>query len=153
MSDLLAGTTVKALDTPATVTNAQAGSFTFTITTFGVAIAGGTYADCGVAFVAPTTGRVMIFFDADLSNSTTTASFISPVVRTGGTVGSGSTVAAASLDEAIHVAGTNGHHFGNTRLITGLTAGTTYNVRLEHRVGGASTGTALRRHVTVVPAT
>lgn len=153
MSDLLAGTTITALDTPPTVTNVQTGSYTFTITAWGVATTGGTYVDCGVAFTACTTGRALLRYDAHLLNSTTAGTQIAPVVRTGSTVGSGSTVVAATVDNMIQVQGTSGHRYGGHLLVTGLTAGSAYNVRLEHQVSSASTGTALRRSVTVAPAT
>jgi hypothetical protein len=154
MPDLTAGTTVLALDTPPTVSDAQPDSYTFTNTTFGVGTTGGTYADCGVAFVAPTTGRVLVYYDAELSNSSAapTGSFIAPVVRTGGTVGSGTTVHAASSDEVVAVRGTSAKRAGAHLFVEGLTAGDTYNVRLEHSVN-TGTGTALRRSVTVAPAT
>lgn len=153
MSDLLSGSPVTPLDTPPTVGNTQAGQYTFTITAFGVATTGGTYADCGVAFLAPTTGRVIIHLAAHALNSTTAGTQVAPVVRTGGTVGTGSVVLAASVDNMVQVQGTSGHRFGSHVLVSGLTAGDTYNVRLEHQVSAASTGTVLRRSVTVTPAT
>ena len=153
MPDLVAGSTVKALDTPVTVTDAEPGSYTFTNTTFGVGTTGGTYADCGVSFVAPTTGRVMLHYAGELSNNNgLSRTQVAPVVRTGGTVGSGTVVLAASQDEAVQVFGTTPHRTGVSTLVSGLTPGDPYNVRLEHRVDG-NQGTALRRRVTVVPAT
>src|SRR5262245_11900447 len=107
MPDLLAGTTVNALDTPPTVNDLETGVFTFTITTYGVATSGGTYADCGVAFVGPTSGRVVLKWRSTLTNSgAAIGTLISPVVRTGGTVGTGTVVAAASDDVAIQNTGT-----------------------------------------------
>jgi hypothetical protein len=154
LPDLLAGSTVNALDTPPTVQDAEAASYTFTNTTFGVATTGGTYADCGVAFVAPTTGRVKIDWSAQLDNGTAgIAAIVAPVVRTGGTVGSGTVIHAASLDEMLQVVGTSAHRNGTAILVESLTPGDTYNVRLEHRVGSASTGTAQRRIVIVAPCT
>jgi hypothetical protein len=154
LPDLLAGTTVNALDTPPTVQDAEVGSYTFTNTTFGVGTTGGTYADCGVAFVACTTGRAKIDWSAQLSNgSAGVGAIVAPVVREGSTVGSGTVVHAASLDEMLQVVGTSADRIGTAILVEGLTAGDTYNVRLEHRVGSASTGTAVRRIVIVAPAT
>src|SRR5688500_8826626 len=96
MSDLLSGSPVTPLDTPPSVDNRQDGSFTFNATTYGVDNDSGTYADCGVAFLGPTTGRVTILWGSNLSNSTSASTLLAPVVRTGSTVGSGSTVLAAA---------------------------------------------------------
>ena len=154
MPDLLAGQRIKALDFTPTVTNTQTGSFTFNATTFGVDADSGTYLDCGVAFTAPTTGRVQIDFGASTDNDTTTAfTIMAPVVRTGSTVGSGSGVYGPSDDDALSVGSTVAMRNGAPPvLVTGLTPGTVYNVRLEHRVS-AGIGTLLRRRVTVSPAT
>ncbi len=151
MPDLLAGSTVRAIDTPPTVADFQPDGFTFDSTTFGIDADTGTYADCGVAFVAPTTGRVLIHYAAGIA-STTGVTMVSPVVRTGGTVGSGSTVVAASSDDQISHRSSPVDRFGATTLVTGLTAGDTYNVRLEHFTS-SGTGTLQRRSVIVQPAT
>ena len=153
MPDLNAGSKVKGLDTPPPVDDAQAGQFTFTVTSYGVATTGGTYADCGVAFVAPTTGRVKISVAAVLVNSTAgVGTLISPVVREGGTIGSGTTVKAATDNDCLQVNGTSGMRTSVFVMVEGLTPGDTYNVRLEHRVT-ANTGTATRRYVLVEPLT
>lgn len=152
MPDLLAGTTVKALDTPPTVSDFEGGNFSFTATTYGVATTAGTYADCGVAFTACTTGRAFIHYSAAMVNSGANTVRIAPVVRTGSTVGSGTVHTSASDDNAILVTGTDSTRTGVAVLISGLTPGDAYNVRLEHRVGGG-TGTAERRTVIVQPAT
>lgn len=152
MPDLLAGTIVNALDTPPTVTNSQDGMFTFNLTTFGIDADTGSYVDCGIAFTACTTGRAEVEFNADLFNDTaaqfTVCSF---VVRTGSTVGSGTVFQAASDSRAIVNTGTSPIQAGVTSLVSGLTPGDVYNVRLEHRVG-ANIGTLLRRSVIVRPA-
>jgi len=153
MPDLLAGTIVNALDVTPTVENFQTGQFTFNATTYGTDNDSGAYADCGIAFTAPTTGRVEIKFGGNAFNDTA-AQFtaISPVVRTGSTVGAGTVFQAASDDTAVVNTGTNPVNVSRTDLITGLTPGDVYNVRLEHRVG-ANIGTLLRRWVVVTPAT
>jgi hypothetical protein len=152
MPDLLAGSTVKALDTPTTVAADEPDSYTFTNTTYGVGTTGGTYVECGVVFVAPTTGRVVIHTSAQIVNSTTAATRVAPVVRTGGTIGSGTVVQAGIDGNAVVVQGTNSIRLGTSVLISGLTPGDTYNVRLEHRVT-TGTGTASLRTVVVDPAT
>jgi len=123
---------------------------------YGVTTSGGTYADCGAAFVAPTTGRVKIDFAAQLDHDTAaSATLVSPHVRTGGTVGSGSDVVGYTADDTrcIFNRGTDARRFGASLLVSGLTAGSTYNVRLEHKIAGAGTGTIRNRHVIVSPAT
>lgn len=153
MADLAAGTTVLGNDTPPTVTDTEAGSYTCTNTTFGVGTTGGTYADCGVAFVAPTTGRVKIDHSGWQSNSAANFTMTAPVVRQGSTVGSGTVVLAASDDNTVAVAGGGAQYRNGTSiLVTGLTPGSAYNVRIEHRVSGG-TGTIQRRNVIVTPCT
>lgn len=152
MPDFLAGQTLTALHFTPTVSDEEPDAFTFTATTFGVTSTGGTYNDCGVAFVAPATGRVVINYNTQASNSTSVSTLVSPVVREGATVGSGVTVSAASDDDSITGQGTNEHRRGASRLVTGLTPGASYNVRLEHRVSGG-TGTVRRRSVIVEPTT
>lgn len=150
MPDLAPGTTVAADDTPPAVGESEIDSFTFTNTTYGVAATGG-YADCAAVFTAPTSGRVVILYGGSVQNSNAGAStLISPVVREGGVVGSGAVVVAASDNEAIAITGTTNPHMGRHRFVSGLTPGSVYNVRLEHRVT-ASTGTSLRRNVTALP--
>jgi hypothetical protein len=156
MSDLSAGTTVRAGDTPPSVSNAQSGSYTATITTFGIATASGTYADCGVAFVAPTTGRVLVTWSGQVANSTaTSACELSPYIREGTTVGSGTAFLASVIDNKIRLVSSSNNsiqHAGMTMLVEGLTPGDDYNVRLDHRVSG-NTGTFIYRKVTVIPCT
>ena len=149
MPDLLAGTIVNALDTPPTVTNTQDGNFTFNLTTFGIDADSGTYVDCGVAFTACTTGRALVHLAGDIFNDTAGAfTVMSFVIREGSTVGSGTVFQAASDSNAIVNTGTSPTQKGTTKLVTGLTPGTVYNVRLEHRAG-SNIGQLLRRSVTV----
>lgn len=152
MPDLLAGTVVTALDTPPTVSDAQAGQFTFNATTYGIDADAGSYVDCGVAFTAPTTGRVMVDWRAQFDHDTAGGFVsVSPVIRTGSTVGAGSVIVAADDSRALISAGTELAQMGTSRLVTGLTPGTVYNVRLEHLQSGG-VGTLLRRAVAVAPA-
>jgi len=156
MSDLSAGTTVRSLDTPPAVSDAQSGSFTVTITTFGITAASGSYSDCGVAFVAPTTGRVLVTWSGQVANGTTgSACELSPFIREGTTVGSGTTFLASVIDNKLRLVSYVGgaiQHAGMTMLVEGLTPGDDYNVRLDHRVSG-NTGTFLYRKVAVLPCT
>jgi hypothetical protein len=154
MPDIAAGHKLTTLDFLPTVSDTEAGAFTFNLTTFGLDADTGTYVDCGVSFVAPYSGRVIIHTAARVGNDTAGAGTeVAPVVRSGGVVGSGSTIVAASSDNAVRSAGTTSTtqmRAGSPLLVPGLTAGDTYNVRLEHRVSGGI-GTVGLRHVVVTP--
>ena len=151
MDDLLAGTTVNALDTPVAISDRQVGQFTFNSTTFGTDNDSGTYVDCAVVFTACTTGRAMVTYHASLDNDTGSASTnVAPYVRTGSSVGAGSDVEVASLELAVRNIGTDERSYGSHLMLTGLTAGSSYNVRLEHRVSGGI-GTVQFRRVAVFP--
>jgi hypothetical protein len=153
MPDLLAGTIIKALDTPPTVESVQTAFFNFDATTYGVDADSGTYVECGVAFTAPTTGRIMLMIKCGIDNNTAGAfTSMSSVIRDGATIGAGATFLAASDDRAILSFGTDGVYIGHTELVTGLTPGNSYNVRLEHRVG-SGIGSLGSRWVAVAPAT
>jgi hypothetical protein len=136
--------------------------FQFTNTAFDVLSSSGIYVDCGVAFVAPISGRVMIHWTValDIVSGTNAVAYCSPVVRTGGTVGSGSVVLPAADNNSRRVSrssvgtddGGSRNRSGASYLLESLTAGNTYNVRLEHRVT-SQTGEMFHRAVQVVPAT
>ncbi|MCP3817838.1 hypothetical protein NLX86_06710 [Streptomyces sp. A3M-1-3] len=151
MPDLLAGTTVKALDTPSTQSDVEGSSYDFTITTFGTASTTGTYADCAVTFTAPTSGRVEICTTARMINSTTAGTLVSPETRTGSTIGSGTIVEGASDGIGTSHYGASFARTGVTHVLSGLTPGSAYNTRLLHRVSGASTGTVALRELSVKP--
>lgn len=151
----LAGQRIKALDFTDGVNDTEDAEYTLNITAFGVATTGGTYVECGTSFLAPTSGKVMITVNARCGNNTGTAGTeVAPVVREGGTVGAGTVVlAGSSANAARHATGTaiaQGTRCGVSVPLAGLTPGSTYNVRLEHRVSGGS-GTISSRTVTVDP--
>lgn len=156
MSDFLAGQTLTALHFPPTVQDTENDTYQTTVTTFGVGTSGGTYSDCGVAFLGCATGRAVVHYSAVLQHaSAAAATEVAPVVRTGATVGSGTTVVAASTNNKLRstaAAAGSSERFGAALLVEGLTPGSDYNVRLEHRVSGG-TGTITSRHVIVSPAT
>src|SRR5581483_1669271 len=92
----------------------------------------------GAAFVAPPSGKVLIHWSVEKASSTAGAGvYTAPAVKTGTTVGSGTSVVAASDDAAILLntggAGQFNQH-GQTLQVVGLTPGQNYNVSLEHRV-------------------
>lgn len=105
---------------------------------------------CGTAFTAPPSGKVAIHWSTSLSNgSSPNVAQCSPAVRAGASVGAGTVFLAADATRGItSVANIRA---GCTVLVTGLTAGTVYNVALEHRAFSAGTATFLERHVIVSP--
>jgi hypothetical protein len=155
MPDLLAGSIMRALDTTATLASVAGTSIDTTSITYTAAVTGGTYADCAVVFVAPTTGRVKIYTSARLINSGATAgTLIVPETRTGGIIGAGTVVETASDGNGVSHYGTTFSRLGATHLLSGLIPGATYNARLLHRTSVA-TGTAsiALRELIVEPAT
>jgi hypothetical protein len=146
-----AGTRLTTLHFLPSVSDTQDDSFTFDSATFGVDADSGTYVTCGVDFIAPASGTVKIDFGGSLDHTGAAASVeVSPVVRTGAVVGSGSTILAASSDRCIRNEGTSDRRYDSHVFVEGLTAGSAYNVRLEHRTSGAD-ATVKRRIVTVTP--
>jgi hypothetical protein len=134
-------------DTQATLANftIATGSYTETFTTSNTPAA--------VAFVAPTSGIVLIHNRSWLDNSGATArTLMSFVVRTGSTVGSGTTFLAASDARAIHNTSADDIECGATFRVTGLTPGAAYNVRQAGRVT-SGTGESQNREIIVEPVT
>ena len=152
MGDLLAGSTVMGLDTPPTESDRGDSSFTATNTVFGVTTTGGTYEEVAVVFTAPTTGRVAIHTAARMTNSGANGTLVSPEIREGATIGSGTAV--QSVGDGHGVANYTGTFVraGATTYVEGLTPGNAYNVRLLHRAT-AGTATIALRELIVVPAT
>jgi hypothetical protein len=96
----------------------------------------------GLSFVAPASGKAKIDYGmVAAASSATQIAYATIRVRTGGTVGSGTDVLDASTDNwAISVAGDLVTGTGRTKLVTGLTAGSTYNVQMLYRSSsGAAT--------------
>lgn len=92
----------------------------------------------GVTFVAPPTGKIYVNVSAYFGQSTNQKeAIVAYVLRTGGTIGSGTVVLAASGNRAL-VCGMAVNTSAPARLeatrrqlITGLTPGSTYNVQIE----------------------
>lgn len=134
---------------------AVAGDYSFTANTYGITTSAGTYFSVGVVFTAPASGAVDLDWRGQVLNTVATSqTFISPVVRTGGTIGAGTTVLAADDGRAM-ICGTTSANPGQTFVgafcsLTGLTPGSTYNARLEHRVN-LNTGRTLLGELRVTP--
>lgn len=105
---------------------------------------------CGTAFVAPASGNVEIKWFTELKNSGAgNVTICTIAVRTGSTVGSGTTVYASSDNNPLCRGDVTGTVTPSAfHPLTGLTPGANYNVQLEFRVS-TGTGTAGRRGVTV----
>jgi hypothetical protein len=109
---------------------------------------------CGNSFVAPASGRVLVHLSGRLDNNGANTTFLGFEARTGSVVGSGTVVTGFGADDSRSISRNNINEvqFGRSFLVTGLTAGDDYNVRLMHRVT-AGTGTIEYRHVIIEPTT
>lgn len=113
---------------------------------------------CAVAFTAPASGSVMVFWHADFwSSQNDKVSFVSMEVRSGASIGGGSVVVAANSNDALKVSGTVTAGVearvadGTWRLITALTPGNSYHVRLMHFTEASGNITLFYRKVLVQP--
>jgi hypothetical protein len=137
-----------------TVSDSQSASATTSSTSYTETLTGGTPA--GVAFVAPTSGKVIIHNSSFVKSSSATSgrrTLLSWILRTGAVVGSGTTVLAANDTWAlVSSRSVKDSAFGRSTLITGLTPGNSYNIRQAMKViNGADTGTSQYRHILVKP--
>lgn len=114
----------------------------------------------GVAFVAPPSGSVEIAVQGWLGTSSTTVgrrSLMSPQVREGGSINSGTVVTSASDDYAAMAQGSVASSFDykyahHVRVVTGLTPGSTYNAVAMHKVvTSGDTSATNDRHIIVRP--
>lgn len=109
--------------------------------------------DCAVAFTAPSTGRVKIHLAARMLNSGSNGTLMAPQTRVGGSIGVGSIFEDASDNIGVSHYGNSFARIGASHLLTGLTAGASYNTRLLMRCSVTSeTATFAYREVIVEPA-
>lgn len=120
---------------------------------------------CGQTFVAPPSGKVIIFWSARIQadvGGTNHRALCSVSVATGGSIGSGAVVSPSSDTSALEtteVAATGlapqtRMQGGTWRIVTGLTAGSTYNVVVQFKGAVALTspgGSVFQRDVCVLP--
>jgi hypothetical protein len=138
------------------VQSVQNGLYQATNTTYGTAFVSGTdYYHCGVAFTAPPSGRVAIHWSGALRNiapSSSPVAYLSPEVRTGPVVGSGTVVLAAADTRTVrsNLDGEATIRAGASHVLSGLTPGQLYNARILHRVT-SSTGEFFFRGLIVEP--
>lgn len=103
------------------------------------------------AFVAPSSGRVLIHNSAYLDNSSAAArTYLSWILRTGAVIGSGTVIQVAADSTAIENLSTDDATVGRAYLVTGLTPLGSYNVRQAGRVT-SGTGEFQNRHLVVEP--
>lgn len=135
--------------TPAVATGSDDTLLTTTSTAYTETMTGGS--PLGFTFVAPPSGAVMVHNSALADNSTTGRSHQSWIIRNGAVVGSGTTFLDG--DDRKSMASVGGDDVIATRsaYVSGLTVGSTYNIRQQFRVSTASTGSFQFRELTVVP--
>lgn len=106
----------------------------------------------GKSFTAPPSGKVKIHWACGLQAAGAVDYVLcSFQIRTGVTLGSGTSIVAASDNRARQLTNTAAEQQGGrTALVSGLTAGNAYNVTLMYRVSGG-TGTISRVEVIVDP--
>lgn len=148
MPDLLAGTTILALDTPPTlIVVEEANEDNISSTTF---IPGDT--ECSGTFIAPTTGRIHVDFSARLSGDGTNATRLSFEIYEG-TDATGILVHNPIVAIAVDRVGSAVATRSNFYVVTGLTVGLTHFIRTMHLVDGGNTGRIVRRQLNVSPET
>lgn len=141
---------------PATVQDVHTAKYEANNTEFGTAHIDGSYADCAVVFTAPESGRVLIHWSGaprNVSSHPKPVAYLSPEVRTGDVVGSGSVVLAANNRRSVrnNLAGSETVRAGAAHLLSELTPGAQYNARILHRVTSGS-GEFFHRTIIVAPA-
>lgn len=113
---------------------------------------------CSAVFVAPPSGSVLVHLKAYFQSAINDkVAIVGVEVRTGATIGSGSVQTAASTFEGLVLGGTvtSGVPLrlssSTPRLITGLTPGNSYHVRVMHSTETGGSITLFFRQAIVVP--
>ena len=146
---------VQRIDSPTAVTvqaeELSVFSFTNTAAQAGTAV-------CGLTFVAPPSGKVVVTVSGNISSGQDgNAAILSYEVRTGSTIGSGTVVLGPDYRRAVHssravntgaVASIGASH---ARLLSGLTSGATYNARTMHWINPGGGGTVDARALLIQP--
>jgi hypothetical protein len=131
--------------------HAPVDSGTTTSLTFTTTRSGAT-SPVGLSFTAPPSGKVLVLWHSAIRNSNAANFGLCGLgIKTGGTIGSGVDVLAATDTIAIQTPpSTADLHASMFYQQNGLTAGNTYNAFLAFRVNG-NTGTFSRLAITVLP--
>jgi len=119
-------------------------------TSAGYIVALPTAGACGVAFVAPPSGKVTIAYGTAGFNSGANDNKTAVRVGTSATVGGGSEVYGATDNDMILFTGAATYGIGRVTEVSGLTPGDPYNAALAHRAG-AGTASFLFRTIKVIP--
>jgi hypothetical protein len=109
-------------------------------------------AACGLAFVAPASGIVVVHFATAGFNSGANDNKTTVQVRNGNVLGAGTVFYTAVDNDMILFTGAATYRKGSFVTVGFMTAGNTYNVQMLHRTS-AGTMTVLYRSVTVCPQT
>jgi hypothetical protein len=135
-----------------TKVDTQNTSGTFTSAVYTASLTGAGAVACGFSFIAPKSGQVLILNNCHLEHTVSTATvWCSFRVRTGGTVGSGSDVLAVSDSHSVHTDGVNPDRKGSSKVVSGLTPGSTYNVQQLVKTDGGATATVKDKELIMVP--
>lgn len=112
----------------------------------------------GVVFVAPPSGKVVVHLSAHMEETINQElATVTDVTRTGGTIGSGTTVRAGTGDralicgDAVNAGAVARLQATRTSLLTGLTPGSTYNTRVEFQTTSPGACNVLYRELLIVP--
>ncbi|HEX5120366.1 MAG TPA: hypothetical protein VFW65_34725 [Pseudonocardiaceae bacterium] len=112
----------------------------------------GSSNSCGVAFVAPPSGQVVIRWGANIVSGTTSSTVLTgTAVRQGATIGSGTIVDDVADADCFEVNSTTRVPGQRERQVDGLTAGNSYNARISWRNSGSTTSTANKPWISVTP--
>jgi hypothetical protein len=109
-----------------------------------------TAGTCGVAFVAPPSGKVTVHFHTAGFGAGTGDMKTAIQVGAGSTVGAGTVVYSPTDNDMVLYTGTPTYGIGSFVEVSGLTPGDVYNACMAHRVSGG-TGSWLFRSIKVVP--
>lgn len=131
------------------VTNTQNTLGTTTSLTYVETLTGASPAQ--LIFVAPASGKVLVVNAAFVDNTTTPRSYCSWIIRNGGTIGSGTTFLDGGDTKALSNVGVDDLSCSRTSLVTGLSPGSSYNIRQQFKVSSASTGQYQNRELAVLP--
>lgn len=152
MTDLAAGTTVRALDFPPT---ASASDGTLITNISSTTYITGT-PEVATTFMAPTSGRVMLWVSALGRDDTADQQVYVTVEVYEGTDATGTQILSPSaLARGVSTMGEASNPMGHDRasLLSGLEAGTTYYARVVYRVLGGTTADIFYRGLIISPAT
>ncbi len=122
---------------------------TTTSSTYVESLTGGT--PCSFAFVAPPSGKVLVLNSGFVDNSSTGRSHQSWIIRTGSTIGSGTTFLNAGDEKSLANLGPDDVTATRTTLVTGLTPGASYNIRQQFKTSSGTTGNFQWKELVVMP--